>query len=426
MLALPDTAVGNSCAPVFAPSALDRHERRTFLQGLVACASYAAFPGPPVASAASGRAPAPGPVPTQQQQATAFFVYTGCRTTRERNARGDGINVYRMEPASGRWTHVQLCRDLVNPSFLALDRSRRFLYTVHGDGTEMSSFRIDERTGELSPINRRSTHGKNPVHLSFDPTNRFVVVANHISSSVAVLGVNPVDGAIGDLVDLVTLEGKIGPHRIEQPFAKPHQVAFDASGRFIVVPDKGLDGLFVFRFDGATGKLTAADTPFVSARETSGPRHFVYHPTRPYAYAINELDSTMTGYRYDGEKGRLTPFQIVSTLPDTCTGNSRASELAVSPDGRFVYGSNRGHDSLVVFTADRESGRLSPVEWIPSGGRTPRFFALDPTGAYLYAANEDSDTIVTFSRNEATGRLTPVGDVMQTGSPVCILFRPTR
>ncbi|MGA2000664.1 MAG: lactonase family protein [Terriglobales bacterium] len=395
--------------------------RRTFLKRMMA------FAGSAVVAKAYGTENKPmsnahsGGSGRKASNAKSYYAYVGCRTTRERNARGEGINVYRMDASSGRWIHVQLRRGLVNPSFLAFDRSERFLYTVHGDSSEISAFQINDRTGELSFINRQSTHGKNPVHLSFDPTNRFVVVANHLTSSVAVLSVNQNDGSIGEVVDLVTLQGRIGPHRVEQPFAKPHQVEFDPSGKFIAVPDKGLDRVFSFLLD-ATGKLIALDPPSVAARETSGPRHIAFHPTRPNAYVINELDSTVTNYQYD-TGGRLAPFQIVSSLPDTYTGNSRASEIAVSTDGRFVYGSNRGHDSLVLFSVDQNTGRLTQVEWVPSQGKTPRFFALDPTGAYLYAANEDSDTIVKFTVDARTGKLSPTDDIVKTGSPVCILFR---
>jgi len=403
--------------------------RRSVLKGIVAIAGAAISTN----AAAEGRkltgaAPANNAV-TKEASVKSYFAYVGCRTTRERNARGDGINVYRMEAGSGRWSHVQLLSGLANPSFLAFDRNHRFLYTVHGDGSEISSFSINDRTGEIKLINRRSTRGKNPVHLSFDPSNRFVVVANHITtnevkSSVVVLPVNQNDGSLGEVVDLVTFQGKkIGPHRVEQPFSKPHQVEFDPAGKFIVVPDKGLDAVFSLRLDPANGKLIPADPPFVEARETSGPRHIAFHPKLSYTYVINELDSTVTAYKYDVVQGRLTPFQIVSSLPDTYTGNSRASEIAVSADGRFVYGSNRGYDSVAVFSVDQGTGRLAPVEWTLSHGKTPRFFALDPTGAHMYVANEDSDTIVRFHVDRSTGKLSPTGDIVKTGSPVCILFR---
>jgi 6-phosphogluconolactonase (cycloisomerase 2 family) len=351
-----------------------------------------------------------------------YFAYVGARTTRERDARGDGLNVYRVDAATGHWTHVQLVGDLVNPSFLAFDRSRNFLYTVHGDLSDITSFAIDAQTGKLRQINRQSTQGKNPVHLAFDPINRFVVVANHITSTLALLP-REQDGSLGEVVDLVKLEGKPGPHRVEQPFAKPHQVEFDPSGRFIVVPDKGLDAVFTYRIDAEAKKLLPATKP-VEAREGSGPRHVAFDSTGRTAYVINELDSTVTAYRFDPTTGSLMPFQIVSSLPDTFTGNNRASEIAVSPDGRFVYASNRGYDCIVIFAVDPSSNRLSPISWQTTDGRTPRFFAIDPNHRVLFVANEDSDTIVPFDIDQPTGKLnrSPAQSI-RVGSPVCVLFK---
>ncbi|WGR73662.1 MULTISPECIES: lactonase family protein [unclassified Bradyrhizobium] len=348
------------------------------------------------------------------------FVYVGARTTRERNARGDGLNVYAMDNATGTWRHVQLLGDLVNPSFLTFDRTRRFLYTVHGDLSDITAMAIDAVSGKLAVINRQGTEGKNPVHLAIDPTNRFVVVANHITSTLALLPRQD-DGSLGAVIDLVKLEGKIGPHRVEQPFAKPHQVEFDPSGAFIVVPDKGLDLVFTYRIDAEKGKLVLATKP-VQAREGAGPRHVAFHPGGRLAYVINELDSTVTGYRFDPATGALAPFQIVSAVPDAFTGNSRAAEIAVSGDGRFVYASNRGDDSIAVFAVDAASGRLTPVGWSASGGKTPRFFALGPTGKFLFVANEDSDAVVLFERDADSGRLVRTDRTVQVGSPVCILF----
>jgi 6-phosphogluconolactonase len=353
-----------------------------------------------------------------------YFAYVGSRTTRERNARGDGINVYRVDAISGDWTHVQLVNGLLNPSFLALDRSGRFLYCVHGDASEISAFSIDPERGKLTFINQETTAGKNPVHLSVDPGNRFLVVANHVTSSVAVLPRHE-DGSLGKLVDLVVLEGQIGPHRVEQPFAKPHQVKFDPSGRFVIVPDKGLDQVFTFGFDGATGKLLAVDAPPAAAREGAGPRHAAFHPSSAVAYVVNELDSTITAYQVGHSDGSLTPLQVVSALPDTFVGRSRAAEIMVSKDGRFVYASNRGHDSIAIFSVDRASGRLTSIGWEKSQGRTPRFFALDPSGEWMFIANEDSDNIVTFRVDQQTGMLSHEGEAVRTGSPVCIVFATT-
>jgi 6-phosphogluconolactonase (cycloisomerase 2 family) len=259
------------------------------------------------------------------------------------------------------------------------------------------------------------------VHLSIDPSNRFVIVANHLSSNLVVLARSE-DGSLGALVDDVKLSGQIGPHRVEQPFSKPHQVELDRLGRFIAVPDKGLDQVFCFTLDGASGKLQRLQPDAPPSREGAGPRHIAFHPQGAFAYVVNELDSTVTAYRFDTERGTLSPFQILTTLPDTFVGNSRASEIAVAPNGRFLYTSNRGHDSIAIFAIDAENGRVSHVAWQSAEGRTPRFFALDPSGRFLFVANEDSDTIVAFEADAVTGKLTPSGNAVHTGSPVCIVF----
>lgn len=357
---------------------------------------------------------------------SAYFAYVGSRTTRERNARGDGINVYRGAVASGQWTHIQLVSGgLANPSYLAFDRTRRFLYAVHGDLTDISAFSIDPASGKLTHLNTVSTFGKNPVHLSIDPTNRWVIVANHLSSTIVVLARNA-DGSLGGLKDEAKLTGRIGPHRIEQPFPKPHQVVYDRSERFLIVPDKGVDQVFTFTLDAASGKLTqvAAGTP--RARDGSGPRHVAFHPTNAFAYVLGELDSSVTVHRFDPATGKLTPFQLVATLPDTFVGDSRASEIELSHDGRFLYASNRGHDSVVTFTVDRTTGRLAPLGWTDAQGKTPRFFSLDPAGRFLFVADEDSDRIVPFRADSPEGQLLPGGDPVATGSPVCIIFAPER
>jgi 6-phosphogluconolactonase len=350
-----------------------------------------------------------------------YFAYVGARTTKERNARGDGLNVYQVNAHSGVWAHVQLMGDLVNPSFLAFDQSKQFLYAVQGDLSDITAFAVDSATGKLEVINRQSTEGKNPVHLAVDPTNRFCVVANHITSTLALLPRLP-DGSLGPVAELVTLDGKLGPHRTEQPFAKPHQVEFDPSGRFVVVPDKGLDCMFTYRVDVESGKLLPVGTS-VRTREGSGPRHIAFHPSGTLAYVINELDSTVTAYNFDGATGGLQPFQLVSSLPDSFTDNNRASEIAITADGRFLYASNRGLDSIALFAIDAVTGKLSATAWHPSLGKTPRFFALDPTGRFMFVANEDSDEIVNFAIDTSDGRLSPTGATTKVGSPVCIVFK---
>jgi 6-phosphogluconolactonase len=357
----------------------------------------------------------------EMSEPSAYFAYVGSRTTRERNARGEGITVYRSARQTGRWSHIQLISGLANPSYLAFDRSRRFLYAVHGDLTDISAFRIDPGTGKLAHLNNVSTFGKNPVHLTVDSTNRWVIVANHLSSTLAVLARKP-DGSLGGLADEAKLTGRIGPHRVEQPFSKPHQVVYDRSERFLIVPDKGVDQVFTFTLDAASGKLTQVDTGTPRARDGSGPRHVAFHPTNAFAYVIGELDSTVTAHRFDQATGRLTPFQLVTTLPDTFVGDSRASEIALSHDGSRLYVSNRGHDSVATFAVDRSTGRLTPLGWTDTHGKTPRFFALDPAGRFLFVADEDSDRIVPFRVDGPDGELLADGDPIGTGSPVCIVF----
>ncbi|QPQ85353.1 lactonase family protein [Burkholderia gladioli] len=350
---------------------------------------------------------------------TSMFAYVGSRTTRERNARGDGISVYRVDAGTGALTLVQLVKDLVNPSFLALSANGERLYTVHGDLSDISAFKVDKATGGLTFLNKQSTEGKNPVHLAIDPTGRYIVVSNHIGASLAVLPI-AADGSLQPLTQLVKLEGPIGPHRVEQKQAKPHFNPFDASGKFVVVPDKGLDRVFSFRFE--NGQLTPAESPFVTTRETAGPRHIAFHPKGAYAYVVNELDSTVTTYRYDMKTGALQPLQILSSLPDTYTGNSRASEIEVDRSGRFVYASNRGYDSIATYRIDTETGHLTFLGTTQTSGRTPRFITSTPDGCFMYALNEDSDSIVAFSINAANGALHPTGFSAQSGSPVCMVF----
>ncbi|SDD63797.1 6-phosphogluconolactonase, cycloisomerase 2 family [Cupriavidus sp. YR651] len=388
-------------------------QRRRLLGGAVAMSAVSAFALP--ATAANAAAPGSQTISKGKN----MYAYVGSRTTRERNARGDGISVFRVDTETGALQLTQLVKDLVNPSFLALSRNGERLYTVHGDLSDISAFAVDKATGKLEFINRQSTHGKNPVHLAIDPTGRHVVVSNHIGASLAVLPLQA-DGALGEMTQLVKLDGPIGPHRVEQKQAKPHFNPFDPSGQFVVVPDKGLDRTFTFRF--ADGKLSPASPGFVESRETAGPRHIAFHPNGRFGYVVNELDSTVTTYAYDAKTGALTPRQIVSSLPDTFTGNSRASEIEVDASGRFVYASNRGDDSIAVFQIDAATGHLRFIGADPSQGRTPRFFASAPGGRFMYVLNEDSDSIVAMHIDKTSGRLKPTGFSVQSGSPVCMVF----
>lgn len=388
---------------------IDREQRREFLargSGLLAAAATGSLA--PRLARAQGRAP--------------LFAYVGCYTTEQRNGHGKGIGVFRVDSATATWTPVQLVEGLVNPSFLCFDREQKFLYAVHGDMDYVSAYAIDPGNGTLTTLNREPCGGTNPVHVAVDKSNQYLVVSNYTSGSVAVMPIKP-DGGVGALTDLVTLSGTPGPHRTQQASSHPHHNPFDRDGRFILVPDKGLDRIFVFRLDAENGKLIAEEESSVDTREGAGPRHVDFHPRLPYVYAINELDSTITTYRFDRARGKLTPLQIVTTLPSDYTGNNTTAEIWVHPSGRFVYGSNRGHDSIVTFFVDRSTGLLATVGWQSTEGRTPRFFGIDPSGMLLCAGNQNSDSIVNFRVDQSTGRLNPVGDTVRTGSPVTIVFR---
>jgi 6-phosphogluconolactonase (cycloisomerase 2 family) len=359
-----------------------------------------------------------------------LFAYVGCRTTKERGAHGEGINVYRVDTISSKWEHVQLVKNLANPSFLAFDGKHNFLYSVHGDFSEVSAFRIDKPTGTLSFLNRQSTLGKNPVHLAVDRTGSFLIVGNYETGTIAVLPIDK-DGFLKPPCDLAAVPSSAEPNKVYPPrqgTSHPHHVPFDRSGKYIVVPDLGLDKVFVFRLDANSGKLVPNDHPFVNSRDGAGPRHVAFHPGEPYAYVVNELDSTVTTYRLDPSRGKLSPLQVTSCLPATFTGSKDfargfgAAEIVVAPSGEFLYVSNRGDSSIAVFSIDKTGGMLSPVAWESSNGEGPRFIGLDPYGTFLCAANERSDTIVVFRVDKVTGKLKPTGEVIHTGSPVCIIF----
>jgi 6-phosphogluconolactonase len=349
------------------------------------------------------------------------FAYVGSFLTSTRNARGEGLSVYTIDAATGQWSRIQLLSDVVNPGYLAFHPKRPVLYAVQPVLNEVSAFAIDETAGTLTPMNRQPSGGADPSHLAVDPAGKFVVCANYVAGTVEVIPVND-DGSLGTPTDVVATQGELGPHRTEQPGPHPHQCPFDPSGRFLVVPEKGLDRLYVFAIDAATGKLKPADPPYTRTRSGAGPRHIVFHPKRPYAWVINELDSTVTGYKYD-PAGVLTPQQILPSLPATYTGNNTGSAIVVAPSGRFVYASNRGHDSVAIFKVDDATGMLSSVGWELTQGSTPRFIGLTPSGSRLFAANQRADTIVEFIVDSLTGKLAPTGQVIKANTPVCIIFR---
>ncbi|HYC66355.1 MAG TPA: lactonase family protein, partial [Reyranellaceae bacterium] len=328
------------------------------------------------------------------------------------------INVYRVNRRSGDFEHLQLLDGLENPSFLALSRDGSFLYSVHGDRSEANAFAVDRRKGTLRHLNRQPTGGYNPVHLAFDASGRFLAVANYGSDSLAALPIND-DGSLGPYSTLTTVTGTLGPHRVQQRGMYPHDIPLDPGGRFFYVPCKGADAVIAYRLDRRRGILK--ETARATARPQAGPRHIAFHPKRPLAWVINELDSTITTYRLDRDTGALKALQAIPSTPESFTGYSTGAEIAVERSGRFVYVSNRGHDSIGVFAIDPAKGTLAPVQWVPSGGTVPRFFAFDPGERFLYCANQGGNSIVVY-RKGRDGKLTRVGVRIRVPSPACIVF----
>jgi 6-phosphogluconolactonase len=356
----------------------------------------------------------------------ALFVYIGTYTKPLPFVTGkaEGIYVNRLDLAGGALQPVQTVTGVTNPSFVALDPRRRCLYAVEelpGDGS-VSAFAIDPRDGTLNFLNRQSSHGAGPAHVSVGRDGRWVLVANYDSGSIAVLPVQA-DGSLGPASDVVAHEGhSVHPTRQEQAHA--HWIGVDPGDRFVLVADLGLDKVMSYRLDAERGTLAPNDPPWTTLPPGAGPRQVAFHPSRDLAYVINELGCTISACRYDAGRGALEPFQHVATLPDGFDGANTTAAVAVAPAGRFVYGSNRGHDSIVVCAIDDASGQLSVVEHVATQGGSPRDFGIDPTGTYLLAANQDSDTIVTFRIDAASGRLTPTGHVASVMTPVCVAFGP--
>lgn len=339
--------------------------------------------------------------------------------------KGRGIYVYRLDVSSGAMEPCGLAEGVPNPSYLAFHPSRRFLYAVNelkefqGAATgAVSAFSIEPGSGALRFLNRKPSHGTDPCHLAVDKTGRYVLVANFMSGSVCVLPILE-DGSLGDATDVVQHRGS-GADPVRQSGPHAHAVTLDHTGRYALVPDLGVDKVMVYRFDARRGRLEPNDEPWAEVAAGAGPRHVVLHPGGGYAYLINELDSTMTVFRYDGHRGTLREIQTLSTLPDGFAGANTCAGVQVAPSGKFLYGSNRGHDSIVIYAINPRDGTLTCVGHESTQGKTPRHFVIDPAGEYLLAANQDTDSVVAFRLDAASGTLTPTGHSVHVPTPVCV------
>jgi 6-phosphogluconolactonase len=340
-----------------------------------------------------------------------------------------GIHRFELHPATGAWTDPILAGESENPSFLVLHPNGRVLYAVNELGAfagatmgAVSAFAIDPAKGTLTLLGQQASGGADPCHLAVDRGGRNVLVANYTGGSVAVLPI----GADGGLrpASVVRRHEGTGPNRERQEKPHAHAIVFDPSERFALAADLGADRIFIYRFGAAAGSLEPNQPGAAELEPGSGPRHLAWHPSGKYLYAISELRSTVTALRYDAGRGALEAFQVLTTLPPGFSGQNTAAEVAVSQDGRFLYASNRGDDSLVLFTIDATSGALAPAGRVPAGGSTPRSFAIDPSGRWLLVANQDSDSIAVFRLDPVTGRPERVGPLLAITKPVSVLFAP--
>lgn len=351
-----------------------------------------------------------------------IYVYVGTYTRKE----SAGIHVYTFDPVTGALDYVSVA-EAENPSYLALHPNKQVLYAVNevgqfqGEPTgAVSAFAIDPETGVLTLLNQQPSHGKAPCYVTVDRAGDYVYLANYSSGTAAVYPILE-DGRLDAASDVVQHEGS-GPNTQRQEGPHAHSINLDPDNRFAFVADLGIDRLMIYRVDETPGKLVPNATPYTEVAGGSGPRHFDFHPSGRYAYLINEMGNTMMAFSYDPELGALTYLQTVPTLPDDFDGRNTTADIHVHPTGAFVYGSNRGHDSIVAYAIDREDGTLSYVDRTPTQGETPRNFAIDPTGTYLLAANQNGDNLVTFRIDPETGKLTPTGHKIQVSMPVCVKF----
>jgi 6-phosphogluconolactonase len=344
-----------------------------------------------------------------------LLLYAGTYTS----GKSEGIYIYRMDQMTGELRRAGSAKS-ENPSFLAIDTARRYLYAVNEkpEGT-VSAFRIDRQTGELSLLNQQSSAGADPCHLTVDSRGKSVLVANYTSGSLAVLPIQR-GGVIGEAIDVKQHEGS-GP-REQQKGPHAHCIKLDRPNRYAFAADLGIDKLMIYRFNAGAGKLEAAKQSSAFLHAGAGPRHFTLHPNGKYLYVINELDSSLTTFKYSAVQGTLTAFETVSTLPRDFSGLSFCADIHVSKSGRFLYGSNRGHNSIVVFAIDPRSGRLNLVEHVSTEGKWPRNFTIDPTGKFLLVANQHTDNVVVFRIDAQTGRLTPAGQGAEIPTPACLQF----
>jgi 6-phosphogluconolactonase len=351
---------------------------------------------------------------------TQYLAYVGTYTTK---TDSKGIYAYRYDATTGNFSSLGVAAESSDPSFVAANSNGKFLYAVNeaGRNSMVSAFSLEPKTGKLTLLNQLPALGEDPCYISFDKTGKYVLVANYSSGNIPVFSILP-DGRLGEHSALVQHRGSLGPNKERQEGPHAHWIETSRDNRFALAADLGLDEVLVYKFDARKGTLSPNAPPFTKLHAGSGPRHIAFRPDGKFLYVISELSSTVTTFRFDARAGTLRELQTVTTLPMEFSGRNDTAEIAVHSNGKFLYASNRGHDSIAVFAIDHAKGKLTFVSRVPTGGKEPRHFAIDPSGNYLFAENQLSNNIVVFKIDLATGGLNPTGQVIDVPSPVDLTF----
>ena len=344
-------------------------------------------------------------------------LYIGTYTSRT----SEGIYVYQFNTKTGDFTPKSIAKGISNPSFLSISSDNRFLYTLGGKkGDTVRAFAIEKQSHNLTFLNEQALGGFfGSAHLAIDKTGKWLLVGNYLAGSINVLPVKP-DGSLGEVIQTIQHEGKsVHPERQTKPYV--HSINIAPNNKDVFVADLGTDKIMAYTLNAQTGQLIPSNPAFVTTQPGSGPRHFTFHPNGKFAYVINELDATVTGFTY--KNGALETIQTVNNLPEDYKGRKWAADIHISPDGKFLYASNRAeHESLSIFNINKKTGKLTLVGHQPVRGKTPRNFAIDPTGNFILVANQDSDNITIFKRDKKTGKLTATGKEIKVSMPVCLKF----
>ena len=342
-----------------------------------------------------------------------------------------GISVAHFDSNTGVLTKPELVVEAPAPAYFVLHPDGRHLYACNSNdfskgytGETISAYSIDPKNGRLTLLNQQPSGGADPSYITIDATNRFALVANYKGGNISVIALNP-DGSLGKRTAFFQHTGS-SVNSVRQTQAYAHSIRLDPANRFALVADLGLDKVFIYSFNQKDGSLTPNDPPFVKVAPGSGPRHLAFHPNGRFVFLINEMASTIISYAWDSKKGRITELQTISTLPSDYKGTSACAEIEVHPNGKFLYATNRGHDSIAVFSIDVSPGKLTLIEHVPTQGRTPRNFSFDPTNRWLIVTNHDSDNAMVFRVDEKSGGLTPKGKPVPIFYPFCVRFLPIR